>query len=269
MNKLTCQKCGENISNDFGVTLSYCTSCGANIELPLTEMKTASLVEAAPTTTTKTKKSSPILLATIFVALILLTLSVFVAYRFINQDSVNIPPANAQIESPENGQASQPSRQKKRSPISVMDITRIEFYRSTSASRTAGAMLLLGNVNPENFVTRDVSVSFSNDGKSIKITSETGTINGATVSATPQRQTGTITREQFAALAEAFISNDFMNEPDSKTSSSLPTKFTLTIKYSSGEKEIQTSNSGKDTPESAAMLQAFNNLENQIVWKEN
>ena len=29
MNKMFCQKCGEDISNEFSVTLSFCTNCGA------------------------------------------------------------------------------------------------------------------------------------------------------------------------------------------------------------------------------------------------
>lgn len=32
MNKLICQKCGGEISNEFGVTLTYCTNCGASIK---------------------------------------------------------------------------------------------------------------------------------------------------------------------------------------------------------------------------------------------
>ena len=32
MNKLNCQKCGIEISNEFGVTLVYCTNCGASIQ---------------------------------------------------------------------------------------------------------------------------------------------------------------------------------------------------------------------------------------------
>lgn len=32
MSKLICQKCGGEISNDFGVTLFHCTNCGASIE---------------------------------------------------------------------------------------------------------------------------------------------------------------------------------------------------------------------------------------------
>ncbi len=32
MSKITCQKCGGEISNDFGVTLSFCTNCGASIQ---------------------------------------------------------------------------------------------------------------------------------------------------------------------------------------------------------------------------------------------
>lgn len=265
MNNLFCQKCGEKISNDFGVTLSYCTSCGANVQMPPTEMKTASFgANASP----KAKSSSPFLLTGVFAALFLLVLLSFGAYWFINQKLVNIPPDNGQTGSPGNEQSVPTPRSKTRSSISVSDITTIEFYRSTSTTRTASATQFLGNVNPDNFVTRDVSVSFSADGKAIKVTSETGTVNGAQVSATPQRYIAAITREQFATLAEAFAANDFTGEPDSKTSTSLPTKFTLTVKYSSGEKKFQTSNSGKDTPEAAAMLRAFQSLENQIVWKE-
>ncbi|MEP6902050.1 MAG: tetratricopeptide repeat protein [Actinomycetota bacterium] len=32
MNKLICQKCGGEISNEFGVTLVYCTNCGAGVQ---------------------------------------------------------------------------------------------------------------------------------------------------------------------------------------------------------------------------------------------
>jgi hypothetical protein len=36
MNKLICQKCGQQIQNDFGVTLFHCTNCGAGIQsLPM------------------------------------------------------------------------------------------------------------------------------------------------------------------------------------------------------------------------------------------
>ena len=32
MNKIICQKCSNEISNEFGVTLTYCTNCGASIK---------------------------------------------------------------------------------------------------------------------------------------------------------------------------------------------------------------------------------------------
>ena len=44
MNKLICQKCGGEISNEFGVTLTYCTNCGASIKNLQTE-KTVALNE--------------------------------------------------------------------------------------------------------------------------------------------------------------------------------------------------------------------------------
>ncbi len=44
MNKLICQKCGGEISNEFGVTLVYCTNCGAGVQSMQPE-KTAVLGE--------------------------------------------------------------------------------------------------------------------------------------------------------------------------------------------------------------------------------
>ncbi|CAN5510085.1 peptide ABC transporter substrate-binding protein [soil metagenome] len=44
MNKLICQKCGVEISNEFGVTLTYCTNCGESIKNLHTE-KTVELNE--------------------------------------------------------------------------------------------------------------------------------------------------------------------------------------------------------------------------------
>ena len=32
MDKLLCEKCGSEISNDFKHTLSFCTNCGAGIQ---------------------------------------------------------------------------------------------------------------------------------------------------------------------------------------------------------------------------------------------
>jgi len=46
MNKIICSKCDGEISKDFGVSLSYCTNCGANIRLPIEE-KTVSFSYAA------------------------------------------------------------------------------------------------------------------------------------------------------------------------------------------------------------------------------
>lgn len=45
MNKLICQKCGGEISNDFNNTLVFCTNCGANLSLAESE-KTLSLPDS-------------------------------------------------------------------------------------------------------------------------------------------------------------------------------------------------------------------------------
>ncbi|MEO6590208.1 MAG: ABC transporter substrate-binding protein [Pyrinomonadaceae bacterium] len=43
MNKQVCRKCGEVISNDFNETLSFCTNCGASVNLSPTADNTLSL----------------------------------------------------------------------------------------------------------------------------------------------------------------------------------------------------------------------------------
>lgn len=212
----------------------------------------------------KTKSQLPtILLTSFFTALFLLLLFAGGVYWFINYRAINILPAEPTTKE---NQTKPTPRIKTRSPVAATEITSIEYSHSTSTKR-ANLKQFFGNVNPNNFVTRSGTVSFSRDGKAFKTDNESGTDNGVQVSTTPHRLTGSITPEQFATLAEVFVENDFLNEPDSKTSTSLPVNYTLTVFYSTGKKQFKLSNSGSDTPEAEAMLRAFKTLENSVVWK--
>jgi hypothetical protein len=75
-----------------------------------------------------------------------------------------------------------------------------------------------------------------------------------------------ISSEQFEQLAKSVVENDFFNQTDSTERISESDK-SLIIKYSGGQKEIKTSNIGKDTPEIKAILDEISNLKNQINWQ--
>lgn len=265
MDKIICPQCGEEISNEIGATLAICANCGGNVKPPPTEAKTNSLGDETALKPPKTKSALPtILLTSFFTALFLFLLLAGGVYWLINYRAINIFQAEP---SPKVNQTKPPPRLKTRSPVAASEITSIEYTHSNSTTRASAAQFF-GNVNPNNFTTRSGSVSFSRDGKADKSNNELSNIDGVQVSTTPHLLTGNITSEQFATLAEVFVENDFLNEPDSKTSTSLPINYTLTVFYSTGKKQIKTSNSGNDTPEAEAMLQAFKNLENQVGWKQ-
>jgi len=203
-----------------------------------------------------------ILLTSFFTALFLLLLFAGGVYWFINHRATNDFPA----EPPKDHQTKPTPRVKKPSSIAASEITRVEFSELTSRSNSTAA-LVFGNVNPNNHVTRSTTISFNSDGRAEKQTSQNTVANGERTPAL-ETQTGTIPVEKFTELAQVLIENDFPGEEDSKTSTSLPIQYTLTIIYSSKVKKIQTSNSGKDTPEAEAMLRAFKRLENSISWKK-
>ena len=267
MDKIICPQCGEEISNEIGATLPVCANCGGNVKPPPTEAKTNSLGDETALKPPKAKSALPtILLTSFFTALFLFLLLAGGAFWIVNQKVINWVPLNPPIEQSKDNQTKPTPRVKTRSPVAATEITRIEFSHSNSTTRASAAQFF-GNVNPNNFKTRSGNVSFSRDGKAVKFNNEESKINGVQVSTTPHLLTGSVTPEQFATLAEVFVENDFLNEPDSKTSTSLPIIYMLTVFYSTGKKQIKTSNSGNDTPEAEAMLRAFKNLENQVGWK--
>lgn len=64
MTKITCPKCGGEISSEFGVPLSNCTNCGTNVELPIEEKTVAFSETVSPAT--KPKSLLPTILVTSF-----------------------------------------------------------------------------------------------------------------------------------------------------------------------------------------------------------
>lgn len=253
------------MSDKFGVTLSYCTNCGADEQLPVEEKTVAFSKTVSPAA--KTKSSLPTILVTsFFTSFFLIALFAGGAYWFINRSPVTSSISNS-IQNADSPVPKLTPRRKNRSAISAPEITKIESSETATTTRASAAQYF-GNVNPNNFTTRTSTVSLFADGKAVKVVGESGTMNGVQMSPTPQQYTGAITREKFAELAQILVENDFLGEEDSKTSTSLPVSYTLTISYSSGEKKIKMSNSGKDTPEADAMRQAVKNAENSVGWKK-
>ncbi len=265
MNKIICPKCGGEVSKEFGKTLSYCANCGEKIHLPPKE-KVVSSSETAPAP--KTKSQFPTILATSFItALFLILLFAGGTYWFINR-SDGISSIAKPIKSPENANPKPTPRTKSRSSISASEITKVGFSESIHNSLTTPALLLFGNINTSNYSHRSGAVIFSADGTASRVINKTQTVSGTPMPEIIEKYNGSINAEQFAKLAQAVVENDFLNEEDSKTSTSLPINYTLTISYNSGEKIIKTSNTGKDTPEVDAILKAFKDLQNQIGWKK-
>jgi len=268
MNKIPCPKCGVEVSAESGVMPPYCAHCGASAQLPFGEKTVFSRSDATiAVTEPKTRSQLPTILVTsFFTALFLILLFAGGVYWLINEKTINILPGNLPIESSKDIQATPTPRAKNRSSISAVEITKIEFSELTTRTRPSASQYF-GNVNANNFTTRTSVISFSADGKAVKVVGESGAINGVQVSPTPQKYVGATTPEKFAELARVFVENDFLGEENSKTSTSLPINYTFNVAYSSGEKKFQTSNSGKDTPEAEAMLRAFKSLEKQVGWK--
>lgn len=244
-----------------GLTLSVCPSCGVNTQL-LSKEKNTMIKESIP----KTKGSlRTIILTSFFTALFLFVLMAGGAYWFV-KNSASILPENKPIASSPDSNPKLLPRVKKQSAIAASEITKVEFIESSSASNS-GAAMYFGNVNVNNYTSRASAVRFLSDGAASKTLSRTATVSGVRMPDNIEQYTGAFAPEKFATLAQVLVEEDFTGEEDSKTSTSLPISCLLKITYSSGEKQIKTSNSGKNTPEVEAILAAFKILENSVSWK--
>ena len=248
MNKLICQKCGGEISNQFHATLSFCTNCGESLNFQAE--KTLDLSQTAE----KPKSQfSVILLTSLFTSVFLLTIVGVGFYMFFPRSSTKNPAVQSDTKTTPTPRRRQPSS------MSSADISQI----SLTYFRHEG--LMYGAEKNRSVTNR---VGFTSDGTAYKIEGEINYENSVKVGQKTTSYKGTITKEQFEELAKVLIENDFVNESNAKDNITDSSNYTLKIKYSGGEKEIITSNTGKDTPEINTILEAFKKLQNQIEFKE-
>ncbi len=246
MNKHFCQKCGDEISNDFGVTLSFCTNCGAALS-NLTADETIELKRE--TVVNKKPKGS------LFVGLILgALLTVFLIggfYLFSNY----FQSRDETISGGGSNPASSPwIKLPSFSSVAASDISAITFYSwRHNGSLTSGD----GYVESHR-------VTFERAGNATQIVSLNYDSGDKTDNSTTYK--ASITNEQFNRLAQKLVENDFFDQTDSKERIS-ESENVLTVKYSGKEKEIKTSNIDRDTPEIKAILNEITYVQSEVSWK--
>jgi len=246
LNKIVCQKCGEEISNDFGVSLTFCANCGESLT-NLSNKKTLSLEKDDLQPRAIKRQFPTIILTSLLTAFFLFIFFAAGLYFYLPQKSDRSDDAIKPTETPE-------SRWKLWKSVSASEISKITY--STWSHR--------GLLSKSDGYVSSSAVMFSNEGTGTKTTS-TNYDNGKRADKTDVFNTS-ITAEQFQQLAETVAANDFLNEPDS-TKTISEGGATLTVTFSGGEKVVETSNIGIDTPEIKAILQAIDNLQNQVSWK--
>jgi transcription initiation factor TFIIIB Brf1 subunit/transcription initiation factor TFIIB len=269
MSAIKCPKCGNEISSDFEPTLFFCANCGAGLKNPQTGQP-PELSEADSAGPQKPIRLLPaIILTSFFTALFLIVLFAAGLYFYFPPRASETSESNPSKTSSPDKTASRPTpRQKSVSSLSVSEITDIELseirygssvkYFQSQANRIINNMTITSN-----------QIRFSADGTASKVSNKVE--YDAAGRQKPEQTTkykGAISREQFIRLAQVAVENDFLHEEDSKEIISDSNIYTLKIIYTGGEKRIAASNIDKDTPEVAAILQAFRNLRNQTDWKE-
>lgn len=214
--------------------------------------------------------SAKVMLAVGITALVttVVLISVFLGYLYV-RDGTGTGPAITASDPGTVTPASTPTpRPRSTFGPAASEITRIRFSESSMASNYANRpAAFFSNVNVQNFTSSSRTVTFSSDGTALREIITESTVNGVKNPSKIQKFTATIPHGEFAELAKVFADNDFVNEPDSKDITSLPIKKALTVTYSGGEKTINTGHMNRDTPETAAMLGAFKELEKQTNWK--
>lgn len=211
--------------------------------------------------------NSKIVLAVGVTALLtaVLLITAFLGYLYLRQ-----PAEPVQASNPGSVPSLSPARRPKAAnPVPAADILKVAFLESVMTNRPAapGPGGYLSNVNTTNYSSSSSIVTFASDGTASKETTSEGTINGVKQAPKNERFTAAVDAASFSELANVFADNDFANEPDSRDITSLPIKKVLTITYEGGEKVINTGHMDKNSPETAAMLAAFKNLEKKAAWQ--
>jgi hypothetical protein len=244
MNKLICQKCNGEISNEFGVTLSYCTNCGASINLLPLNNETLSLKNKSQPNSRLFLK---IILTSLFTVAFLMAIFL-IGLRYVRQAKTN----SVKRTPTEKSSVSPPPRQKSSSPVSASEITKVVF----TSWRHEGPVSSPGGRVVSN------SIEFLSDGTAFKTENAINYDDGR--KQPPTLSQGVISKEQFEKLAKITVDNDFLSELDS-TETISESQHSLTITYTTGEKKIILSNGGKDTPEVENIMVAIMNM--SVDWK--
>jgi hypothetical protein len=260
MNQQACRNCGREISNEFGVTLTFCTNCGANL-INYEEDKTLLSGASRAVPTQKQKSQLPaIFLTSILTSVFLLAILGIGWYLSYAEKSTAIQPNDRErTVLPDKTDARPGPRVKQPGSISPSDISKVSF----TEFRHEG--LLTGSGQNRSVSNR---IGFTAEGTGYKIDGETTYEAGKKVGEKTTSYKSTISKEQFEQLARILVENDFLNEADSKERITDYYDYTLTVTYSQGEKKIKTSNVNQDTPEIEAILHAFRNLQNQVSWQK-
>lgn len=245
MNNQSCVKCNTIISNDFGVTLSFCTNCGAAIS-NLTSDET---VEIKKETAGDKKPKNNLLTGLILGAILTLFLlgggflfySNFLSHNETSSAGKQNPASSPWIKLPDFNS------------VDASEITEITFYSwRHNGSLTSGD----GYVESHRVV-------FENNGNATQIISLNYDSGEKTDNSTTYK--AAITNEQFQRLAQKLVENDFFNQTDSTERISEGENI-LTVKYSGKEKEIKTSNIDRDTPEIKAILNEIIYVQSELNW---
>lgn len=242
MEKIICQKCGNEISKDFRQNFSFCPNCGASVG-GLTSDKTKN-------TNTENKKSKKSLFIGLVLGAFMTTFVIGGLLLFLNV-------FQSQNENVSGGGQKSSSTPWIKLPgfssVAASEITEVTFFSWQHSGLLYSGE---GSVQSERII-------FRRDGSVTQIKEENFDDGKKTDKTT--EKSGNISPEQFQRLAESLVENDFFNQTDSTERISESDK-SLKIKYSGKEKEIKTSNVGKDTPEIKTTLDVITNLESHVNW---
>lgn len=253
MNKQICQKCGREIANEFGVTLSFCTNCGAAVNNLIDEKTVELKTNFSGNTKPKSHLISGLILGAVTTVFLLGGIYFLTTY-FSDAQSKSVSSDGKPVE-----KSSPWIKLPGLNSVSASEIMTVAFSVRSHYGPLVGS--------DESYTTSGAT-SFSNDGTALKTSGVKSYDTRKKEGSEGQKFQGVVSKEQFQKLAQTLADNDFSNLEDSTERISDTTSYTLIVTYSGKTKTIMTSNTGKDTAEIKEILDAFESLKNQIDWKQ-
>lgn len=245
MERIKCQKCGQEVSNDFGVTLSFCTNCGAALSNLISD-KTPESAKAAAAG----KKPKNYLFAGLIAGAVL-TLFLLGGFYLLYKYSLS---------------RNETSSEGKSNPASTPRIKPPGFDPADAAEISEvifSSWKHKGSLSSGDGYVESNRITFERDGGATQIISINYDSSERTDNSTTYK--ARMTNEQFQRLAQAVVENDFFSQIDS-TEIISEGENVLTVKYRGEEKEIKTSNVERDTPEIKAILNEIIYVQSELSW---